>query len=182
MKPEYELLYKDMLKDIERCSGIDLPETEIAECCYQIAINYWQKLKEGFQKKSIYADADEIEFFKMVKPEFTSYIEYNLILNQGLLFIPAEREQALNYWKEEVKRHQRFLERNRVFVEYYESGSIEQDAECFLQRNNRLTAMPQERIYEDNDCRSSHDHLVRGLLANRMYKEYVDKRIKQLGE
>lgn len=171
-----------MLQDIERCNGMDLPETEIAECCDQVAVNYWQKLKLGFQRWVIYIDAEEIEFFKMVKPEFTSYIEYNLILNQGLLFIPAEKEETLNYWKEEAKRYQRFFERNRVFIEYYESGGSVKNVEYFLQRNNRLTSMPQERIYEDKDCRSSHDHLIRGLLANRMYKTYVEKRTKQLDE
>lgn len=182
MNEKYQLLHSDMLKDMARCSAMELPETEVAECCYRIAVNYWLRIKQCFQKRVIYDDAGEIEFFKSVKPQFTAYIEHYLILNQGLLFIPGQKEDEVAYWEEEERRYQRFYERNRDFIQYYENGKTESDAEYFLQRNNRLLLLPQERIYEDLDCRSSHDHLIRGFLANRMYKQYVENRLKQLNE
>lgn len=182
MHPKWEIVYTEMLADIDRCKKMDLPETERTESCYRVSVNYWFRVKELFMSRVIYDDMEEIVFFKSVKPQFTSYIEYYLVLNQGLLFIPEEAEERLLYWQEEAKRHQRFCDRHVDFIGYYEAGSIDQDANYFLQRNNRIAAMPQERIYEDADCRCSHDHLVRGLLANRMYHEYVSGKITQLQE
>ncbi len=180
MHPKWEILYTEMLADIERCKKMELPETERTESCYRVSVNYWFREKELFMSRVIYDDMEEITFFKTVKPQFTCYIEYYLVLNQGLLFIPGTSEERLLYWQEEAKRHQRFCDRHADFIRYYESSKTDQDANYFLQRNNRNVAMPQERIYEDADCRSSHDHLVRGLFANRMYHEYVLEKIRQL--
>jgi len=180
MKPQWENLYSQMLVDINRCKTLDLPETERAESCYGIAINYWHRVKTFFMVKLNYSDAEEIEFFKIVKPQFTSHIEYYLIMNQGLLFIPENLNEKFEYWQVGVERYQRFCDRNLDFIRYYESTSKVYDADYFLQRNNRLVVLPQERIFEDNDCRTSHDHIVRGLLANRMYHEYAGKRLNEL--
>lgn len=182
MHPKWEILYTEMLVDIERCKKMELPETERTESCYRVSVNYWFRVKELFMSRVIYDDMEEIVFFKTVKPQFTSYIEYYLVLNQGLLFIPEEAEERLLYWQEETKRHQRFCDRNADFIRYYEINGTDQDAQYFLQRNNRNVAMPQERIYEDADCRSSHDHIIRGFLANRMYHEYAAGKIRQLSE
>lgn len=180
MNPKYEPLYRDMLNDMARCRMLELPDAEIAESCYRVALNYWRRLKEYFGQRVMYVDEEEIEFFKYVKPEFTAYIEYNLLLNQALLFIPEDKEAAIRYWKEEAGRYQRFQKRHADFIQYYDSRCREKDADYFLLRNYRVDMKPQERIYEDEDCRSSHDHLVRGLLAGRMYQEYVEEKLKQL--
>lgn len=169
-----------MLEDIDRCRKAILPEAECVECCYRVAMNYWKELKELFISGTMQMDAEEIEFFKEVKPLFTSHIEYYLILNQVVLFVPNIEQEKKEYWNEEEKRYHRYCKRHENFIAYYESGSTERDSEYFLQRNNRVEMPPQERIYEDADCRSSHDHIVRGLLAGSMYHDFVLERIKQL--
>lgn len=169
-----------MLDDLDRYKTIELPETERAECCYRAALNYWLKVKEHFFQRVIYVDTEEIEFFREVKPQFTALIEYYLILNQGLLFIPEKLEDRIAYWEEEAKRYQRFYVRNRTFIEYYESGCNKEDMHYFLARYNNQFMMPQERIYEDSDCRTSHDHLVRGLIANRMYLDFAQEKLAEL--
>lgn len=180
MNSKYEPLYRDLLNDMARCRQLELPDAEIAEHCYRVALNYWRRLKEYFGQRMMYVDEEEMDFFKAIKPQFTAHIEYNLLLNQALLFIPADKEAAIRYWKEEEGRYQRFQKRNADFIQYYDSGCREKDADYFLLRNYRADMKPQERIYEDEDCRSFHDHIVRGLLANRMYHEYVEDKLKQL--
>lgn len=169
-----------MLDEMKTYHQQDLSETEIAECCYRISVNYWHKVKECFQQRVMVPDEEEIGFFKNVKPLFTAHIEYNLVLFQGLLFMPPEENETFRYWQKESNRYQRFFDRNADFIRYYESNCGDNDANYFLQRNNHIGLLPQERIYEDMDCRSSHDHLVRRLLANRMYRQYVQERLSQL--
>ncbi len=180
MNEKWKHFYSLMQDDLNRCRTMELPETERAECCYRVALNYWLKIKEHFLQRVIYVDTEEIEFFREVKPQFTAFIEYYLILNQGLLFIPEKIEDRISYWEEEAKRYQRFYVRNKTFIEYYESGCNSQDMQYFLVRYNEQTIMPQERIYEDHDCRSSHDHVVRGFIANRMYRDFVQEKLVEL--
>jgi hypothetical protein len=182
MNPKWEILYEQMLADIDHREKMALPETECVESCYRVALHYWHELEKLFQSRKMQVDVEEIEFFKEVKPHFTSHIEYYLILNQVLLFIPNDDLEKRTYWNEEGGRYQRYRKRHDIFVQYYESGSIDRDADYFLQRNNRLETPSHEKIYGDADCRSSHDHIVRGLLANRMYHDYVQGRIKLLSE
>ena len=165
MEQLWEYFYSLMLLDISRCKGTAVTETEHSECCYRVAINYWEKVKDIWSE---------------VKPQFTSHIEYYLILNQGLLFIPDDPFEATNYWKDEEQRLQRFCNRNEDFIRYLESKSHHNDGDYFLQRNNRHALLPQERIYADADCRSSHDWLIRSWLANKMYNDFVKKRLKVL--
>lgn len=68
--------------------------------------------------------------------------------------------------------------KSSLVIEYYDSGSANDDMQYFLQCNNRLVPLPQERIYNDENCRSSRDNLAKGLLPNSIYKKYIEKRIK----
>lgn len=182
MHPKWEPLFNERLSDLRRYQEMQICENEQAECCYRVACNYWLRAKELFLQQMVYDDSEELEFFREIKPAFTAYIEYYMILNQGLLFIPPDPVNEVGYWEEEAKRYERFCSRNETFIQYYESKRNDHEAEYFLQRNNQQTLMPQEWIYDDKDCRSSHDHLVRGLLANRMYRDYVQQKLKVLNQ
>jgi hypothetical protein len=119
MKPEYEPLYQDMLQDIERCLQLELPEKERIENCFWIAINYWEKLKDAVKCKGFKGEKDEIDFFRNVKPHFTSEIDYYVLLSEGLLFVPKLRESAIEYWADESRRFKRICDNNNEIVSYY---------------------------------------------------------------
>jgi hypothetical protein len=172
MKHYFEELYKSLMKE--------LSETEKPDDCFHVAMEYWLVAKEIFNLHQFKNQDEEPEFFRTIKPLFTSYIEYYLIVNQSLLFTPKETESAAAYWEEEFNRYKRFCDKHRDFLSYYESYSSENDNEYFTRRNNRQEPPPQERIYDDADCRSSHDHIVRGLLAHSMYHEFVSQQLQEL--
>lgn len=181
MKSLFEHLYHELLASLERSWQLELREEKRVECCYRIAMDYWYKVREVFLDRDSYDEDAEIEFFREIKPLFTSHVEYYLILNQCLLFIPGELEGVVGYWEAESKRYKRFCDKHTDFIRYYEGYSSVDDKTFFLRRNSLQETPPQERLYEDEDCRSSHDHLVRGLLANSMYHEYVNKKLAALG-
>ncbi|OSZ77208.1 hypothetical protein CAP36_12400 [Chitinophagaceae bacterium IBVUCB2] len=71
MSPAYESLHTEMLEEIKENQDTDLPEAERAAVGFWIANKYWDKLKV-MVSSSVFTDAlDEIEFFKIVKPQFT---------------------------------------------------------------------------------------------------------------
>ena len=46
------------------------------ECCFHICNNYWGQVRERLIHYEFNTRHDEIEFFKIIKPLFTSQIEY----------------------------------------------------------------------------------------------------------
>jgi hypothetical protein len=170
---------ENCFEDIHKNMLAELANTERMEDKFHVAMEYWLAVKEIFKSRP-YDHDGEMEFFRNIKPLFTSYIEYYLLLNKSLAFLPEDAEGAIAFWEEETKQLQRYCEKHADFIRYYESYSSEFDSDYFTRGNNRQTAPPQGRIYEDGDCRSSHDHIVRGLLARRMYNEYVLERLEEL--
>lgn len=182
MKPIYENLHREMLWDIKRCLKLPHPEMENAERCFWIARKYWEKLKELLKGRPFKDERDEIEFFRNVKPQFTCYIEYFVILSEALLFIPEERQCAITYWEEESNRLKRFCDRHHSFVQYYESGNRHQDNLYFLRKSGEdLKFVPAVPAYDmDIAFCSSHDQLVRSYLAYKKYYEYAIGRVEGL--
>lgn len=184
MKEPYQLLYHDLLKDIERCMELPNCEKDNAESCFWIAYNYWEKLKRLRKNYVFKTEAEEIEFFKVVKPGFTSYMEYFIILSEALLCVPAEKEDAIIYWTGEANRFERFCNRNQSFVRYYENDSTEEDPLYFLrQAATDLKYVPSAPVYDvDAEFCTPHDHQVRGYLAYKRYYDFVKKRLEALGK
>jgi len=105
-------------------------------------------------------------------------IQYYTILAEVLLFVPEDTEEQIIYWKDELKRYQRFCERNEKFVVYYETGCVHMDHVYFVKVAPDWTPTQPPTSYDaDKNFCSSHDHLVRGLLANKMYYDFVKEKL-----
>jgi len=127
MKQEWKQRYALMNDDL--VAGLEEGALEIIQ-------RHWASFKKeilGYQFASL---QEEIDFFKVMKPLFTSKMEYFLLLADDI--------------KNPYLRHKRFKEEHADFYQYYTSGRTENDHEWFIQRSN---------------MESSHDHLVSRLLA-----------------
>lgn len=180
MKQSWDYTYSLLLTDINRCKAMFLSEAATTESCFQIACKYWEKIKGQWLKNSTHTDKEEIIFFREIKPRFTSHIEYFMLLNLGLLLVPEKPVDRISYWREEARRYKLFYDRNEQFIKYYNSKYKYQDRKYFLQRNSQAEWLPQEGIYKDYNCRTTHDYLVRSYLANRMYNDYVNEMLTVL--
>ncbi len=177
---KWELLYRQVRSDLARVCTVTEPETDNTAACFRIAFGYWKEVRRIFKERIIYDDREEIEFFREIKPAFTSWMEYYMLINQAYLFAPANEQELTTFWVEEEDRSNRFFARNRAFVEYYDSGEHFNDHVYFFSRNRSPDFSVRDQVYMDEDCRSSHDSLVRSLLAYRMYDEWLAER-KRLG-
>jgi len=127
-------------------------------------------------------DLPEIEIAENCFRVTCTYWEKFLILNQALLFIPESIIEKITYWEQEAQRYKRFCDRNKDFIKYFEGRRQDLDSSYFLERNNRQSSLPQERIYDDYDCRSSHDSIVRSFFANQRYNGYVKGKLDELSK
>jgi hypothetical protein len=179
MTANWESLYQDLLADIHRCGQLELPEMERTECVYRVAMDYWKKLEEEFLT-STPGELEEIHFFKFFKPKFTAHIEFALILNQSLLFVPQAPARQIDFWKEDVLRCERFYKKHGGIIQYYQSGNTRHDPEYFTRESNRQPSGVQDIVFSDANCRSAYDPVIRGWLANNMYQNFVRERVQQI--
>lgn len=173
----WERIHNEMMDTMNQCKNLELPETEKIECCFRIATNYWEIVKRKWKEKENPSLDEEINFFRDLKPGFTAYIEFYLLQNQGLLFAPDWPAAKFSYWKNEANRYYRFCRRNMRFLFYFHSGSRKKDGEYFICRNESFPVSPSDKIFNDCDCRSSHDGIVRSFIANKMYREFATTKL-----
>ena len=132
--------------------------------------------------KKYYFTPEEIDFYKNIKPKFTSYIEYLPLIYLALSFLPdGDINMQRFFWIEESKKLQKFVEKNIDFVNYYRTGNTKYDIQYFLTANYDLAGFKVSKIYDmDGKFMTSHDHLVAGLFAHEMYHEYVKNKLERL--
>lgn len=181
MKQEYQLLYQEMLQEIERCIQLNLPEMERVESCFWIAQEYWEKLKSIIKQKDFNSDQEEIDFFREVKPQFTCYMEYFIILAESVKFVPMQINDAIEFWEQELQRVSRFYAKYKPFIDYYETGRKDDDPRYFQRQGNGPNPS-QKKFFFDNDpeLMTSHDCILRSYLAHKKYSTYIRAKLERL--
>jgi hypothetical protein len=155
---------------------------EEIECCFQICVKYWGQVKERIIHYEFNNCKEEIEFFKMVKPLFTSKIEYYNLLYHAELFEPDfGTEGYKKFWQREGHRLEKFREEHTAFYSYYKSGCSCDDKIYFIRADRVAYEFLEVRVYDmDSRASSSHDHLVGSILALEEYVKYVDGKLRAI--
>lgn len=181
-------VFEELLSEHFSDGNVGKTEKESVEENYWKAKKQWEDCKELIKKTAFENDAVEIQFFKNLKPQITSRIEYYVLLSETLLFVPGNRptdskELVISFWKEQEKRCQRYFDKNKTIIEYYDTGKTELDDEYFLRRNNSIdvsSMSPAPVNEESNEFCTYADPLIRGYLAYKKYDAYVKDQLKLL--
>jgi hypothetical protein len=160
MKQRCEQLYRSLLKDIDDCSQKYSCLQDQIEHSFVICNRYLAIIRQEAESYVFKTSADEIYFFRQIKPLFTAEVEYYGFYYHAQLFKagisdPVKIEQ---FWIREATRLEKFIAENRDFYEYYKQSRTDKDAECFIRHTNKDT---------------NYDPLVSTLLALERYHEYV---------
>ena len=183
MKQQIQSIYRQLRADVDVCRQQDMPELERIECCFRTASVYWVNMREELSQYRFTTEEEEIDFFRNIKPLFTSQIEFYTLIYQGMLFKPKEDPVKIAaFWAGESARLNRFCENKEAFIAYYKSGDTCLDRQYFLRDNNKTPGAVAPRVYDINTHFStSHDWLVAALMAQEMYHEYTRDRLKEIG-
>lgn len=73
MPPEYQDCYQQLLADIDAYQGSGRPEMKIVEKCFKSGLDHWAKVYKRVSRRGFASKAEEIGFFKEVKPGFTAW-------------------------------------------------------------------------------------------------------------
>lgn len=182
MPKDHNSTYASMTAEIQRILARNGRELDNIEACFMTALRHWEKFKKVVRLQGFENRADEIHFFKYVKPQFTGLVEYYTQRYQAMLFVPSgSTAQAHYFWKMEDRRIERFFARHREFVQYYEKGETEMDELYFLREFGDGTNLECARVYDlDEQTSSSHDWILSRMIALNKYRQDVKSAIYRL--
>ena len=163
---------------LQSCDG----DLEKIEKCFKHGMDYWARVQELVKKNGFPTPAEEIFFFREVKPRFTGLIEYYTRRYHSLLFLPADdKSDQGRFWKWELRKIERFFENHAGFCRYMQEGATDKDEEYFLRAANTGTRFFQPKAHDlDPETLTSHDPLLTMMIAMELYREFIQDEVKKL--
>ncbi len=145
------------------------------------AINH---LKKQFLKNKTISTDTEIDFFKNIKPKFTSLsIYHNTILKIETKMPHGGEKIAKKYLNNELKKLKRFFDNNLDFYNYHRTGSSFLDFKYFVRGNYDIKLRLDSYYFEtDHNFSTSHDFKVAKILAYDLVQVYLETKILQMSK
>lgn len=164
--------YDEMLDEIKACKKEKINEEERIQTCFEIAGNYNEKLKEAVRNHDFEKSADEIYFFKHVKPLFLAEVEFYTYCYHIVLFktkeIEADKKELENFYKRQLVKKEKLRKEHPVFFEYVKEKKTYADLQWFTRSINSRDS-------------SLFDNLMGKYLAIEKFEDYLKRvMIKEL--
>lgn len=139
-------------------------------------------LKDYLTPYSFKSKEEEIDFFKVIKPQFTSRLIYyhevfNIEHNR-----PCGSEKIIRkYYKTELEKLKTFFDQNMDFYRYYRMENVYLDSKYFLRGKHGIRLKPDPFYYQtDHRFSTSHDFKIAKIMANELIKVYLDYELAKL--
>jgi len=140
------------------------------------------RLRTTVSGKTFGSKAEEIHFFKHVKPQISSKLIY-----YGKLFdIESKRPRSshanqIKYYKKQMKRFKNFFNYNTEFFNYYRRGAMSKDEKYFIRGKYDLCfPVDNYQFITDKEFSTSQDATVAIIMAYDMLIVYLQQMIDQL--
>jgi hypothetical protein len=135
-----------------------------------VANRYWNLVREKLKQNEFENEEVEIEFFKVLKPKFTSEIEYYSLVYHCLMFQSPDLPKAVEFLGKELKRWVKFEEENRSFIGCFKTEGCERHRFYFLRKYYTCTNESGMNLYEAGpDVVTNGDRLVALMMALERY-------------
>lgn len=173
MKSYCMTIYRQMQTELMQCNQTGSCMRKMIENSFIITNLHWNQVKQKLRAYRFKKEEQEIQFFKDIKPEFTSEIEYYCLLYNSILFEPFETLPAYNFWSRESLRLQKFEKDNREFLRCFHNAHCTKSPYYFLRRHCLLKSIQEMKYYDAQGTFTNGDHLLATLLALKRYHQYV---------
>lgn len=155
---------------------------QYAEHAIKLTIKKMELLKTFFNSYKFENKTEEIEFFKITKPEFAAkLIYYNEIYNIEIAKPSSSKKELKKYYHHQIQKLKHFHKENTEFIKYYRTGNNCLDKKYFLRGKHdiRLT-LDSFYFQSDYNFATSHDYKVAQIIANGNIQNFLETNIKKL--
>lgn len=176
----------------EQLNFIDLEidnQIQKSEKAIEVILTSIYNLKKVIIKSGFKSETEEIQFFKELKPQFTSKLIYYNIVYKIEMKRPNGGNRILKkYYHNELQKLKAYFDNELDFYKYYRSGSSYLDYKYFLRGKYDIKLALDSYYFEtDTTFSTSHDFKVARILANDLIQLYLEDQLimienKDLGD
>ncbi|PQA97005.1 RteC protein [Chryseobacterium shigense] len=181
---EITQLHDELESEINKVYKEDNDVVKLAEKSLILIDNAVRKVKEMISSHHFDTIAQEIHFFKKIKPKFIS----KFIYHSTILDIESHKPNAgikiiKEYYEAEQEKLKNFYTEQSEFYSYYRRDATYLDHKIFVRNSYDLKMKLSFGFYNfDTSFTTSHDHLVARFIANQLFDEYLKESIANLSE
>jgi hypothetical protein len=182
LNPKYNSLLHNLN---EQLNFIDLEIDDQIKKCEQaitVILKSINELKKAATKTNFKSKSEEIQFFKEIKPQFTSKLIYfNRVYKIEMKKPNGGNKILKKYYNNELLKLKAFFDNELEFYQYYRSGSTYLDYKYFLRGEVDIKLALDSYYFEsDMSFATSHDFKVATILANDLIELYLENQLLML--
>ena len=137
-------------------------------------------LKSFFTAYKFKSKAEEIQFFKSIKPQWTAtLIFYREIYNIESSRPIASSRQIKKYYKKERHKLNTYFKENKEFYTYYRTENTFLDRQYFLRKHKDAKDSLVGREEGESNFSTAQDQKVARIIANDRLLEYIQSKLKK---
>jgi hypothetical protein len=179
LNPKYAPLLHNLN---EQLNFIDLEIDDQIKKCEQaitIILKSIKVVKKMILKTNFKSSGEEIQFFKDIKPQFTSkLIYYNQIYKIERKKPSGGNRILKKYYNSELSKLKAFFDKELDFYQYFRSGNTYLDYKYFIRGEFDIKLALDSYYFEtDASFATSHDFKVATILANDLIQLYIENQL-----
>jgi hypothetical protein len=182
LNPKHNILLNQLN---EQLNFVDLEiDNQIKKCeqAITLILKSINELKKTTTKTNFKTQSEEVQFFKEIKPQFTSKLIYFNRVYKIEMKKPNGGNRILKkYYNNELLKLKAFFDNELEFYQYYRSGSTYLDYKYFLRGKFDIKLALDSYYFEtDSSFATSHDFKVATILANDLIQLYIENQLLML--
>ncbi|MFP3591317.1 RteC domain-containing protein [Chryseobacterium sp. SIMBA_038] len=160
----------DLIESRFQYEKVDLCERALMEIDISV-----REVKTSLAEYKFEDVAEEIYFFKVIKPQFISkFIYYSKLLSIEVAIPNAGKTVLKDYFEYELLTLKTFYDKYTDFYEYYRRKANFLDYKYFVRNQFDLKSKLETGLYDyDEKFATSHDHIVSQIIANDLLEKYL---------
>lgn len=174
-------LYKKMENEIAAIHQEGAEQVENSAAAVPLVIKYLKDLAAYVDEHPLNDDADEIYFFKWIKPGFISKLIFYQRLQDILSHLPdkSRNESELHYLSE-LEKIEIYFRNNAELVKYYYSKATASDHIYFRRREPKSWLLLNFGDYETSgNFTTVYDYKFARIMAYELLKEYLEHALRK---
>lgn len=143
-----------------------------------------RKLKDLITVHQFESIAEEVHFFKKLKPQFISkFIYYSTILDIESHKPDTGIKTLIKFYEAEQEKLKIFYLEQSEFYSYYRRDATYLDHKIFIRNSYDLKMKLSFGFYNfDTSFTTSHDHIIARFIAARQFDQYLKRQVEKLRE